>query len=49
MRINKRVEAVAEMLEMINPDFTISERYSAAYDIVKAIEDIPEDFECEPS
>jgi hypothetical protein len=49
MKINKKVEAVAEMLHMINPDFNISERYTAAYNIVKALEEIPEEFECEPS
>jgi hypothetical protein len=49
MRINKKVEAVAEMLYMINPDFNLSERYTAAYQIVKALEEMPEDLECEPS
>lgn len=49
MQTNKKVETVAEMLYMINPNFTLSERYTAAYNIVKALEDMPEQFECEPS
>lgn len=49
MQTNKRVEAVAEMLQMINPDFTLSESYTAAYKIVKVLEDIPAFTECEPS
>lgn len=49
MQTNKRVEAVAEMLQMINPNFTVSERYTAAYNIVKVVEEIPEYSSCEPS
>lgn len=49
MQTNKKVEAVAEMLQMVNPNFTLSERYTAAYNIVKVLESMPEQFECEPS
>jgi hypothetical protein len=49
MRTNKKVEAVADVLEMVNPDFTLSERYLAAYNIVKILEDMPEDIMGEPS
>jgi hypothetical protein len=49
MRTNKKVEAVADLLEMVNPDFTLSERYMTAYNIVKILEDMPEDTVGEPS
>ena len=49
MRTNKKVEAVADILEMLNPDFSLSQRYMAAYNIVQILENIPEDNVGEPS
>jgi hypothetical protein len=40
METNKRVEAVAEIIHMVSPDFTLSKRYMIAAQIVKAVENI---------
>lgn len=43
MNINKHVEKGAEVLMMINPTFTVSQAYMAAYAVIEAIKDIPLD------
>jgi hypothetical protein len=40
VQTNKKVEKVAETLRMINPNFTISESYLKAYDIIKSLEEL---------
>ena len=49
MQTNKKVEIVAEKLRQIVPDFTISESYMNAADILKAVESVNTNDVCEPT
>jgi hypothetical protein len=49
MIINKRVEAVAETIRMISPDFTIAKSWQMAAKIVEVLDSVPEQEVCEPS
>ena len=49
MQTNKKVELVAEQLRQIVPDFTISESYMKAAEIVNAVESVNTNEICEPT
>lgn len=40
MLVNKKVEAVADILRMKNPDFTMSQSYSIAKEIIETINNL---------
>lgn len=48
METNKRVEAVAEIIHMVSPDFTLSQRYTLAAKIVTAVENIHQEVSEQP-
>ena len=49
MQTNKKVEAVAEVIMMMSPNFSMSKSYSIAYEAVKAIENINDNSASEPT
>lgn len=49
MQTNKRVEAVAEKLRQLVPDFTVSESYVTAAEILEAVESVNNEEVCEPT
>lgn len=49
MQTNQKVEIVAEKLRQLVPDFTISESYMNAAEIIKAVESVNTSDICEPT
>jgi len=49
MQTNKKVEIVAEKLRQLVPDFTVSESYTSAVQIIEAVESVNTEEICEPT
>ena len=49
MLVNKKVEAVADILRMKNPDFSVSQSYSIAKEIVDKIDHLVDHNISEPT
>jgi hypothetical protein len=49
MQTNKKIEVVAERLRQIVPDFTVSESYVNAAQIIEAVESVNNEEVCEPT
>jgi hypothetical protein len=49
MQTNKKVEIVAEKLRQLVPDFTMSESYVNAAQIIDAVESVNTEEICEPT
>jgi len=49
MQTNKKVEVVAQKLRQLVPDFTVSESYVSAVQIIEAVESVNTEQICEPT